>query len=179
MSKQTQNDSVMPKVMRPQVNSFSLWEIITPMTDSDRLIVDQMAGRAPNEFEWLGPFVLPPFQRPAVWTTDQAIRFIESIWMGYDIGRYTVVDTHMGNDRFDSALIDGQQRIRALLRYVDSQFPVLGYLYKDLPRIDKRRFENTIFPRVTIRESLSEQELREMYNRMNYGGTPHQEHERA
>ena len=34
----------------------------------------------------LGWFVLPPFQRPPVWTLEQKIRFIESCWMGLPIG---------------------------------------------------------------------------------------------
>ena len=43
----------------------------------------------------LGAFKLPPFQRGSVWTKQQQVRFIESIWLHLPIASYVVnVDWH-------------------------------------------------------------------------------------
>ena len=34
-------------------------------------------------------YLLPTWQRPLVWTTDQKVKLIESLWRGINIGTYT------------------------------------------------------------------------------------------
>lgn len=172
--------SVIPRAMQLHNASMTMGELIRDQSQADRDSMDRFCGRRPDEFEWIGTLVLPPFQRPAVWTQEQQVRFIESVWNGYDIGRYVVYQPHHPEfSRFTDCVIDGQQRIRAILAYVNSEFPVLGYRWSELPRVDKRRFEMITFNRACIRETMSEAQLRDMYNRMNYGGTPHTEDQRA
>ncbi len=180
------NSRVMPEIRHANVHSMSVCEIVKDFDQNDRDEHDQMAKRKPGQFEWLGPFVLPPFQRPPVWTVEQNIRFIESMWLGYDIGRYCVVSWEPSTIWGD-CLIDGQQRIRAILDYVNSRFPVMGHYYKDVTRVDRRVFEMIVFPRSVIRvddirgDEIKDVEtrLREIYNRLNYGGTAHTEEQRA
>ncbi len=120
----------------------------------------------------LGPFVLPPFQRPPVWTVAQKVRFIESIWMGLPIGSY-VVNVGGYGSRFDDWLLDGQQRVTAILNYMADAFPVYGYVYSALPEVDHRGFEfGRVFTRLETKIE-DEAELREVYDRLAYGGTPH------
>lgn len=121
----------------------------------------------------LGAFVLPPFQRPPVWTPEQQVRFIESCWLGLPIGVYVVNMADYGSP-YDLWLIDGQQRITAILDYMAGKFPVYGKLYSELPVVDHRTWE---FSRVfTCLETKieNEAELREVYDRLAYGGTPHE-----
>lgn len=127
-------------------------------------------------------FILPPFQRPLVWTDEQKIRFIESIWLGYHIGTY-VVNSHKWIDKdtphpYDYLLLDGQQRIATIRDYVNDEFPVFGYLYSELTIVDVRKFKSTVFIRSTVNLKTDE-ELRELYNRLNFGGTAHTEEQRA
>ncbi len=146
----------------------------------ERDSLDEMCGRSPGEFEWLGAFVLPPFQRPPVWSMEQNIRFLESCWLGYDIGRYTIVQRHGKLDRWDMCLIDGQQRVRALLGYMGNMFPIFGYHFNEVTERDRRHFQNLVFARAVLTDDdLDEPKLRDIYNRLNYGGTPHTEDQRA
>lgn len=176
--------SVMPISRQPSIHSFAIAEIIRLGSQKDRDEVDKIAGRTPGQFEWLGNLVLPPFQRPSVWTQEQKVRFIDSIWRGYDIGRYMVVHWEDGGIWAD-CLIDGQQRIRAILEYTSDSFPMIGvddqpYFWSSLSRPEQRRFENVVFPRAVLRmPDLTEEELRDIYNRCNYGGTAHTEDQRA
>lgn len=121
----------------------------------------------------LGRFVLPPFQRPPVWTETQKVRFIESCWLGLPIGAY-VVNAGRYQSPFDLWLIDGQQRVTAVLNYMAGAFPVYGHRYGDLPKVDKRRWEwGMVFPKLET-QIEDEAELHEVYSRLAYGGTPHE-----
>ncbi|OAH21594.1 hypothetical protein AX289_16825 [Methylorubrum populi] len=138
--------------------------------------------RRPNEEigeRVLGAFILPPFQRPAVWTQEQQIRFVESIWYGlplpayiYNLTRHPSTGSHT-----DYWLIDGQQRWTAVLDYVEDKFPVLGYLYSEVSHGDRYAFESR--PWTCVRtEYVDELVLRDIYDRLAYGGTPHDPSER-
>lgn len=133
---------------------------------------DRPAPLAEGE-RYLGPFVLPPFQRAPVWTRAQQVRFIESCWMGLPIGVY-VVNRGEYNSRFDQWLIDGQQRVTAILDYMADAFPVFGHHYSALPEADIRAwgFSRQFTRLETTLEN--EAELREVYDRLAYGGTPHE-----
>lgn len=119
----------------------------------------------------IGGYRLPDFQRPLVWTEEQDILLIESIWDGMDIGSYAVVED-LTNPKNDGLLLDGQQRLNALFRYQNNEFPVRGYLWAELTDTDRREFKRSTFPRVTLR-SPSEETMKTYYNRMNFSGVRH------
>jgi hypothetical protein len=124
----------------------------------------------------LGRFILPPFQRPPVWSREQQIKLIESVWLELPIGVFiynacnSLHDTPEGE--CDQWLIDGQQRVTALLEYVNDAFPVFGYRYSELGVIDTRGFSMKSFPSVELKNQLPGP-LKDIYDRLAYGGTPH------
>jgi len=121
----------------------------------------------------LGKFILPPFQRPPVWNREQQVRLVESIWLELPIGIYIYnqISTPL-NHPCDGWLIDGQQRVTAILEYVNDTFSVFGYKYSELDRREQRAFEMKSFPCVIL-EMTDSNELEEIYMRLAYGGTPH------
>ena len=131
--------------------------------------------------EWLFNFKIPPFQRPVVWTEAQCISFIESAWKGFSLGTYVVNKVPWNSGMIheaDDYLLDGLQRLTAIMRYTNDEFKVFGYFYSELDRIDYCRFENVSFPQLRV-NLTSDTQLRELYNALNYGGTPHTEDQRA
>jgi len=84
----------------------------------------------------LGRFILPPFQRPAVWAQAQQIRFLESLWGGLPLGSY--VWNRSYDAPTDGWLLDGQQRWGALIAYTADEFPVFGYRYSELSPPERR-----------------------------------------
>lgn len=123
-------------------------------------------------------FYLPTWQRPLVWTERQMISFIESAWRGVSLGTYTYNQAALGSP-YDNLLIDGQQRMTAIERYLDDAFPVFGWRWSEVTEADRNGFDmGTIFA-AYITKSENEDYLRGYYNLMNFGGTPHKEHERA
>lgn len=137
------------------------WARDMPLTEGERL---------------LGEFVLPDFQRPPVWKLPQKVRLIESLWNGLPIGAY-VVNRVLGSP-YDNYLLDGQQRISAILEYVADGFPVMGYLYSELTRLDRRQFE--MIPVSCLETAITDlEQLKEVYDRLAYGGTAHEPKETA
>lgn len=120
----------------------------------------------------LGSFILPPFQRPPVWTRAQQIRLIESMWAGLPIGSYVYNQTPTYQHPCDSWLIDGQQRITAILAYVADEFSVHGYRWSEITKPEQLGFELAPMS-AFLMTSESEQECRDIYDRLAYGGTAH------
>ena len=120
---------------------------------------------------------LPTWQRPFVWTRAQSVRLIESVWLGLNIGTYTFNRSHE-NPEFDNLLIDGQQRLKAIQDYLSDEFEVFGHKWSSLDRVEQRSFEGRHF-HCYITKSTDEKYLRGYYDMMNFGGTAHEESQRA
>ena len=122
-------------------------------------------------------YQLPSWQRPSVWTRDQEVSFMKSVWKGVPLGTWTFNRTTHGCP-LDDLLIDGQQRLTALENYLMDAFPVLGYKWSEVTVVDRRFFQNLTFGSY-ITETKDEDYLRGYYNMMNFGGTAHTEDQRA
>lgn len=121
----------------------------------------------------------PDYQRPAVWTDQQAALFVGSWLEGLDlpkiyVQRYQSARTG-GHGWFDRPLevVDGQQRLRSLYRWATCEVPAElsdGRLvwYADTDAADRRRMD----VRVTYVDLARADQLR-LYVRLNRGGTAH------
>lgn len=138
------------------------------------------AESSPNKFDYrvvMGYF-LPSWQRDLVWTEAQKISFIESAWLGINLGTYTFNRAGIGSP-LDNLLIDGQQRMNAIECYLNDEFKVFGYLWSETTQIDKRIWKMSVHFHAFITESEDEVYLRNYYNLMNFGGVAHKESDRA
>lgn len=124
-------------------------------------------------------FVIPDFQRGLVWSVDQKVSLIESIWRGIPIGTYSVnFDTDKLPPDLTNILIDGQQRLEAIDAYWNNEFEFGGYYWKDLSELDQHHFVRAPFPQMRT-NSKNRAEVVEYYNAMNFGGVAHTEEDRA
>lgn len=120
---------------------------------------------------YLGAFIVPRFQRGLVWTLAQKVRLIESLYMGLPVGA-VVWNQPMHVGPCDLWLLDGQQRITAITEWLSGAFPVSGWRYLDLPEIERRHFDRIGIESIQT-EIEDEATCREVYDRLVYGGTPH------
>lgn len=124
-------------------------------------------------------FNLPPWQRDETWTEAQKRRFIEGIFLGLGCGYYVVHQMDWDEDAnplpMAGWLLDGQQRIAAIRDFVYGPLTIFdGVGYTDLDRPTQlRRFRRQAFPCVEIPYQDDEEILKEVYRRLNFGGTPH------
>lgn len=115
----------------------------------------------------------PDYQRRSLWNQHAKIMLIDSILENIPIPKiYIAASIKDGNTH--RIVIDGQQRITAILEFLDNQYSLLkpytglyfGNKFKDLPlniqskilsyRLDFNEFEN-----------YSDDEIRKIYNRVN------------
>lgn len=126
-------------------------------------------------------YKLPAWQRPACWTDAQCSSFVESVYLGANIGNYMLNSSEV--DECHDVLVDGQQRLRALELYVAGRIPLTGedgscWLWHDLTPNERARFERISFPFLQTSYS-SDEDLIRAYERHNFGGVPHLPGERA
>lgn len=138
----------------------------------------------------VGPWFLPPFQRSLAWNERQKIRFVESALLGVSLGSLVVVDAincpMPARDRFaitDRWLLDGQQRVSALLAYRADEISIFQgseceHRWSDLGLIERRRFSHIQIGLMKVQTDDADY-CREVYNRLNFGGTAHTEDQRA
>jgi hypothetical protein len=149
-----------------------------------------------DKFPWAKGFAmgfpLPSFQRDLVWTEEQKVKFIQSIWSGVDLGTYLVNDiwefcstngTFSHYRAFSGALLDGQQRLTTIQEYITNgvrvpDFNSIPRLWRELGRVERRRFCQVTFTKATI-SSWDEETLRRAYDLRAFGGSAHKESERA
>jgi hypothetical protein len=141
--------------------------------------------------KWVMGFALPDFQRDNVWTDEQNIAFINSARRKLPLGTFTYNVTYdvpsakrvdaNGRTFFyaDMWLIDGLQRMTALQKWFDDEFPVEGSYWSELDKTTRLMFlQNNHFNSYETKLT-DEHSLRLIYDNMNFGGTAHKEHERA
>ena len=122
----------------------------------------------------------PDFQRPAVWAMAQKQLLIDSILRDYDVPKLYWRHTGTKPDTYD--VVDGQQRLRAIWDFFDGVYKlpknadpidgtkVAGLGYEDLP--DDLRLKVDNYPLdIIVLESMEEDEVREMFLRLQNGTT--------
>lgn len=169
----TLRDRHMPEKLNLGENRTSV--MAGPMLELENWRKD--GGLSPHGLRTVMGYFLPTWQRPFVWTDAQQISFIESAWRGVNLGTYTV--NQVFGSPLDNLLIDGQQRMHAIERYLDDQFPVFGWKWSEVTIVDRRVWEmSTIFASYVTR-STDEDFLRGYYDMMNFSGTAHTPDQRA
>lgn len=144
-----------------------------------------------REYPWADRFVcgypLPDFQRDLKWSAAQKAKLIQSIWFNIDIGSYIVTtgarDANGSMLQYSDMVIDGQQRLSAIEDYFADRLAIPDIqgklrLFSEISSVDQRFFRSKIFSKVMI-ESHDLDYLKTLYNLMAFGGTAHEESERA
>lgn len=148
------------------------------------LVFGPLAEPSVAEERRLLNLVLPPWQRPEVWNESQKRRFVEGIFLGLGTGMY--VRNGMDWERDGNCLpmsgwlIDGQQRITALRDFIDGKLVIFNdVIFTKMDKPARLRFLNTPFPCFELDYCNDERVLMDLYDRMNFGGTPHAPEQRV
>lgn len=133
--------------------------------------------------------LLPAYQRGRVWTREQQVAYIEHIALGGETAR-EVTAVHVGksvHDYVDNgdgtislsgySMLDGVQRVSAILAFVRDEFPVLtrirpeGYLWSQFSPGLRRSISLGVRWRVVTVPTAAD--VLKLYLRFNAAGTPH------
>jgi len=125
---------------------------------------------------------IPDYQRDFVWSQKQQSRFIESVMIGLPIPYLFVADTGAEDEDFAGRLevIDGTQRLRSLAAYLHDRLSLVdleklpslnGTVFSDLLPSRRRRFNRITIRLIELTEKADEEMRRDMFDRLNTGGT--------
>ena len=121
----------------------------------------------------------PDFQRGHVWTEDQQRAYVEFCLMG-GRGSKTLLFNSVNFNRGSAEpevieLVDGKQRLTAVLRFLHNELPVFGgHYYRDYTdRLDT--FDATFH--FMINDLPTREAVLKWYLELNDGGTPHTKEE--
>ena len=119
-----------------------------------------------------GELRYPDYQRDYVWSEDDKVKLIESIFDGIEIGRIVLheeFNPKKSPDTWCFEVIDGKQRLGAILDYIKDKFSVRAEFYSKLSIIDQRQFSNVLIPVVEVKNLSIENQL-DLFIKVNTTG---------
>ena len=120
----------------------------------------------------------PDFQRGHVWSEEQQISFVEFFLSGGVTGRI-IYFNHPGwmtGFKGDFVIVDGKQRLNALLRFLKGEIKVFGYYIHEFEgKLRQARANMNL--KFNINNLKTKKEVLKWYLEFNEGGTPHTEAE--
>lgn len=128
----------------------------------------------------LTEFFVPDYQRKFVWDQSQQSRFIESILIQIPIPYLFAADTDdLGREGY-LEIVDGTQRLRTLVAYVKDELKLIklekltslnNTVFSQLSASRQRRFLRSSLRMIELTELATEETRRDLFDRLNSGGT--------
>jgi hypothetical protein len=119
----------------------------------------------------------PEYQRGNVWTLAQKVNLIDSIFNNIDIGKFAVIKRQWGSWESEGSkpylyeMLDGKQRLTAIVEYYTGQFLYKGKSYDDLSPFDKHHFKYYSISEAET-EPLTKAQKYRYFLKLNTTGTP-------
>lgn len=123
---------------------------------------------------------IPDYQREFIWSAKQQSRFIESLLMNLPIPYLFAADVEHGDRAGQMEIIDGSQRIRTLDSFLSDRLQLEGlkkltaangFRFSDLSVPRQRRFKRKTLRMIELNKQADEEARRELFDRLNTGGT--------
>lgn len=116
----------------------------------------------------------PDYQRDYVWELQDKIELIDSIFNNVDIGKFVFIriDDKKWKEsgyKYGYEILDGKQRIRAILDYFEDRFTYKGKLFSELSIRDQDHFEGYHINVAELDKITEEQALR-YFIKLNVSG---------
>jgi len=159
----------MIKIRRPD------FQAIPPMTRTAPYGVDVPWSSLIRYFEQHvedGLNIDPDFQRPHVWTLEKQTAYLEFCLRGGQSGNNVYLNCPGWNrgDTTDYVLVDGKQRLRAIMGFLQDEVPVFGYRYSEFSAPIRRNGPSI---RWNVSDLGTRAEVLQWYLDLNTGGVVH------
>lgn len=118
----------------------------------------------------------PEFQRGHVWTEDQQIAYVEFKLRGGEGSNLILFNCPGWMRTFEGpfVLVDGKQRLNAVIRFLNNEIKVFGYYLKEFDDFFGYFDPDFIF---CINNLPTMKDVYKWYIELNSGGTPHTKEE--
>jgi hypothetical protein len=113
----------------------------------------------------------PDYQRGYVWDLEDKRKLIDSIFKEMKIGLFVLNKLPFREKGPMSEIIDGKQRLTAIIEFIEDRFDFQGYKWSELYHVDRDRFMNLPIELAEFEESSKENILKTFLN-VNQAGKP-------
>jgi hypothetical protein len=113
------------------------------------------------------------YQRENVWEEADKIALIDSIFNNVDIGKFTFIKLPFDPSpkAFQYEILDGKQRLQALVDYTESRFDYKGKKFRELHPMDKHKIESYMVV-MSEAENLTFEQKCQYFVKLNTTGKP-------
>jgi hypothetical protein len=123
-------------------------------------------------YYYFGVEMDPDYQRGLVWTLKDKQELIESIFQDVDIGKFVFAHLPFKSKSPTYEIIDGKQRLNALIEYYEGRFEWRGKLYRDLYPGDQSHIDTYPISYAELSERSTRAEILDCFIRLNTSGKP-------
>lgn len=114
----------------------------------------------------------PEYQRGNVWSLEDKVALIDSIFNDIEIGRIVLMKRDYSSERKETyEIIDGKQRLTALTEFFEDRFQYKGLFFSQMHPADQNHFENKQMAVIEAPE-MSREQVIEYFIRVNISGRP-------
>lgn len=119
----------------------------------------------------------PNYQRDLVWSMEQKLSLMDSIFNNIEIGKFTFIKHDYSPSRtFYYEILDGKQRLSTICEFYEDRFAWRGKKFSELCAEDANHFKRFPIIQGEVGE-ITEQQIYKLFVKMNTSGTPvSQEH---
>jgi len=122
-------------------------------------------------FYYAGLDLNPDYQRGNVWSKEDKVLLIDSIFKNIDIGKFTIIRRPFSGNEELYEILDGKQRVTALLEFYEDRFSYKGLRFSEMHWRDQHHFENYHLSFAQAEPMSDEQKYRYFLN-LNITGKP-------
>ena len=112
----------------------------------------------------------PDYQRGNVWTIDDKIKLIDSVFNSVDIGKFVFIKLPFKENSPAYEVLDGKQRMIALVEFYEGRFTYKGMKYREMSWYDQDCFRNHPIAIGEVNEEISLSQKYKYFLRLNTGG---------
>jgi len=129
-----------------------------------------------NRYYHFGIDMNPDYQRGNVWALEDKVALIDSIFNNIEIGKFSFIELPFKENSPSSEVLDGKQRITALVEFKEGRFKYKGYTYRDLSFTDQNHIRHYSVSVSTV-EHMTQAQKYEYFLKFNtYGKEQDKEH---
>ena len=112
----------------------------------------------------------PDYQRGNVWGLEDKVKLIDSIFNNVDIGKFTFIKLPFKSESPAYEILDGKQRITALVEFLENRFQYKGIFYKDLSLTDQDHFDGYCISYAETSENITQKQKYKYFLKLNVSG---------
>lgn len=122
-----------------------------------------------NEIKTGRLIISPYFQRDLVWRELHKIDFIQTILFGYPFPQIFISRGKIDVDSMTSTscVVDGQQRMNAIMGFLNDEFAVLGRKYSAFAASEKEQFLKYEIPLIDLDLADDDPKIKDIFQRLN------------